>query len=93
MGIRLAFGAGSADVRRLVVGVGLGLTVAGATLGIAGALALTRFLEALLYDIPVTDPVTFVVMAAVLTGVALLASWVPARRAGNVDPVTILREE
>lgn len=93
MGIRLALGAGGADVRRLVVGVGLGLTVAGATLGIAGALALTRFLEALLYDIPVTDPVTFVVMAAVLTGVALLASWVPARRAGNVDPVTILREE
>jgi len=93
MGIRVALGARGADVRKLVVTGGLGLTLAGVALGVVGAFALTGFLEALLYDVPVTDPATFVAMVAVLMGVALLASWLPARRAGNADPVSVLREE
>ena len=93
MGIRLALGARGPDVRKLVVSGGLGLTALGIGLGIAGALMLTGVLEALLYDVPVTDPLTFVSMAGVLTGVALLASWVPALRAGRANPVDVLREE
>lgn len=93
MGIRLALGAGGDDVERLVVRGGLSLTVAGVALGVAGALALTGVLEALLYDVSVTDPLTFALMIGALTAVATLASWLPARRAGRTDPVTVLRQE
>jgi putative ABC transport system permease protein len=93
MGIRLALGAGGVDVRRLVVNGGLRLTLLGIALGLAGSLFLTRVLEALLYDVSVTDPVTFVAMAGVLAAIALLASWLPARRASRADPVAVLREE
>ena len=93
MGIRLALGAGGDDGRRLVVRGGLALTAAGVAVGTVGALALTGVLEALLYDVSVTDPATFGVMIGVLAVVAVLASWLPARRAGAADPVTILREE
>ena len=93
MGIRLALGAGGGDVRRLVVSGGLWLTIPGIALGIAGALLLTGVLEALLYEVPVTDPGTFATVVVVLTGVALFASWIPARRAGDTDPVAVMREE
>jgi putative ABC transport system permease protein len=93
MGIRLALGAGGADVRRMVVVGGLGLAIAGIVVGVVGARLLTRVLAALLYDVPLTDPLTFAATVAVLTGVALLASWLPALRAGNADPVSVLRQE
>lgn len=93
MRIRLALGAGGNDVRRLVVRGGLGLTAAGIALGTVGAMALTGVLEALLYDVSVKDPATFGVMIGVLAVVAVMASWLPARRAGAANPVTILREE
>lgn len=93
MGIRMALGADAADVRRTVVKSGLALAAAGVGAGLAGALALTGFVEALLYRVPKNDPGTFVVTAGVLTGVALLASWVPAVRAGRADPVAIMRQE
>jgi len=93
MGIRLALGAGGDDVRRLVVRGGLMMTGAGVVLGVIGALAVTQTLESLVYDVPVTDPLTFGLMVAVLTGIALLASWIPARRASRADPVSVLRED
>ena len=93
MGIRLALGAGGDDVQRMVVRGGLGLTAAGIGLGLLGAVAVTGVLEVLLYDVSVTDPLTFAVMAGVLTVVAVVASWMPARKAGSADPVSILREE
>jgi putative ABC transport system permease protein len=93
MGIRLALGAGGEDVQRLVVRGGLRLTAIGVATGTVGALALTGVLEALLYDVSVTDPLTFGVMIGALALVATLASWLPARRASGADPVSILREE
>ena len=91
IGVRMALGAHSADVLRLVVLRGLALTLFGLTLGLAGALALTRLLGGLLYEVEPDDPVTFVTIAVVLTAVAFLASYLPARRATRVDPVVALR--
>ncbi|HEX6865429.1 MAG TPA: FtsX-like permease family protein, partial [Thermoanaerobaculia bacterium] len=91
IGVRMALGAHAADVLRLVVLRGLALTLIGLTLGLAGALALTRLLTSLLYEVEPDDPVTFVTIAAVLSAVALLASYLPARRATRVDPVIALR--
>jgi putative ABC transport system permease protein len=93
IGIRLALGAGGGDVQRLVVRGGLRLTAIGVATGTVGALALTGVLEAILYDVSVTDPLTFGVMIGALAVVATLASWLPARRASGADPVSILREE
>lgn len=93
MGIRVAMGATGRDIRRLVVRRGLGFALLGVGIGIVGAFTLTGILEALLYDVPATDVVTFAGTAAVLVAVALLASWLPARKAGRVDPVLVLREE
>jgi ABC-type antimicrobial peptide transport system permease subunit len=72
---------------------GLFLTLAGLVLGVAGALAATRVLSSVLYGIKPTDPATFAVVAAFFTAVALAASWLPARRAARVDPMTTLRHE
>ena len=91
--IRLALGAHPRDVLRLVVGQGMQLVVAGILLGIAGALALTRLMASLLYSVSPTDPATFVVVSVLLALVALIACYVPARRAMRVDPMVALRTE
>ncbi len=93
IGIRSAMGAQAQDVVRLVVGRGLKLTLAGVVIGIAGAIALTRVMESLLFGVSATDPVTFVAVSLILILVALGACFVPARRATKVDPMVALRYE
>jgi ABC-type antimicrobial peptide transport system permease subunit len=93
LGIRLALGAAPGAVRRMVVRQGLGLVVTGLVIGLAGALALVRVMSSLLYGVEPTDPLTFLSVAAVLIGVAIAASYLPARRATRVDPIIALRAE
>ncbi len=92
-GIRSALGAERRDILRLVVGQGLALTLAGILIGLAGALALTRFLGSLLYGVEALDPATFLVTPAVLLTVAFLASVAPALRATRADPSAALRSD
>jgi predicted permease len=93
IGIRMALGARAADVQRLVVGEAVRLSVAGLLAGLAAALLLTRLMSGLLYQIPAHDPLTYAAVAALLALVTLMASWLPARQAGRVDPATALRSE
>jgi ABC-type antimicrobial peptide transport system permease subunit len=93
IGIRMALGATNGDVLRAVLKEGLRLTVAGVIVGLAGALVLTRVISQFLYGVTPTDPVTFVCTSLLLAGVALLASYVPARRAARIDPMVALRYE
>jgi putative ABC transport system permease protein len=93
IGIRVALGARKSDVLRLMMAHGLKLTLAGAAIGIAGAATLTRFLSGLLYGVKPTDPITFLAVSLILIAVALVASYIPARRATRVDPMVALRYE
>ncbi len=92
-GIRAALGAERKDILKLVVGQAFKLTLAGIAIGVVGALGLTRFLSSLLYGVEATDPLTFIAVSLILAGVALLASYIPARRAAKVDPMVALRHE
>jgi len=93
IGVRMALGAARGDILRLVVGHGMRLAAAGITLGIGGALALTRLLRAQLFGVAPTDPATFVCVTLGLAAVALAACWLPARRATRVEPLSALRAE
>jgi putative ABC transport system permease protein len=93
IGIRSALGVGRRDVLMLVIGQGLKLAFAGLVAGLAAALALTRYLESLLYDVTPTDPFVLASVTGILAGVALLACWLPASRASRIDPLRALREE
>jgi predicted permease len=91
IGVRVALGARSEDVLRLVLRQGAMLALAGIVVGAVAALGLTRLIAGLLYGVSATDPVSFVAVMALLTFVALLASFIPARRASRLDPMTVLR--
>jgi putative ABC transport system permease protein len=91
IGIRVALGAGRGDVLKLVAVLGLKLAVLGVAAGLALALGLTRFIATFLYGVKPTDLLTYSIVALGLIGVAMLASYVPARRALRVDPITALR--
>ena len=93
IGVRIALGASPREVRALVLRQGVGLAVIGIAAGLAGAFALTRLLESLLFDVDRLDPVTFAVVPAVLLGVSVLAVYVPARRASTVSPLQALRSD
>ncbi|HEV2349238.1 MAG TPA: ABC transporter permease [Terriglobia bacterium] len=93
IGVRIALGAKRGDILRMVLREGMLLAGIGITAGISGALALTRFLRSLLFEITPTDPPTFIGVSVILTAVVLLASYIPARRATKVDPMVALRHE
>jgi putative ABC transport system permease protein len=93
IGIRMALGAVRGDVLTLVVRQGFALAAAGVTLGVLGGLALTRLMRSLLFSVSATDPTVFGGIVALLAGTALLACYLPARRAARVDPMTALRHE
>lgn len=92
-GIRLALGAQRSNVLRMMLGQGLRLAVVGVGLGLLASIAFTRLLKGLLFGINASDPLTFAVIAGLLVGVALLACWIPARRATKVNPLEALRSE
>jgi predicted permease len=92
-GIRIAVGAGAPAILKLAVGRTIGFVVGGIALGIVGALAMTRVLESMLYGMPPKDPIIIAGVSLLLAGTALLASWLPARRATRIDPMIVLRSE
>ena len=93
IGLRLALGAQTSDVLKLVIGQGMKLALIGLTIGLVASLALTRLMKNLLIGVSVADPLTIAVIALLLLTVALMASWIPARRAMKVDPMIALRSE
>jgi putative ABC transport system permease protein len=93
IGVRLALGAPRRNILRLILGQGLKLTLVGMMFGMAGALALTKIIAQLLYGVTAVDPPTFILVSLTLAGAALLACWLPARRATRVDPLIALRSD
>jgi ABC-type antimicrobial peptide transport system permease subunit len=92
IGIRMALGAQRTDVLRLVIRQGILLTAIGVGLGLLGSLGLTRLISSMLFGVSATDVGTFGVVSALLFGVAVIACWLPARRASGVDPIVALRQ-
>jgi ABC-type antimicrobial peptide transport system permease subunit len=93
MGVRLALGAQPRDIRRLVLFNGIWSTAAGIGIGLLGAYAMARLGSNLLYGIAPADPPTYAAFSMLVLGITLVATWLPARRAQRVDPVTVLRAE
>jgi putative ABC transport system permease protein len=93
IGIRMALGARGGDVMKMVMGQGMLLAGLGIAVGLTGAVALTRLIQAMLFGVKATDLATFAVVAGVLALVAMAACWIPAMRATHVDPLTALRYE
>jgi ABC-type antimicrobial peptide transport system permease subunit len=93
IGVRVALGASSSDVLRMVLGQGLRITLIGVAIGLATAFGLTRLITTLIYGVGTTDPITFASAAILLSGVAVFACYIPARRAMRVDPIIALRYE
>ncbi|HZM91962.1 MAG TPA: FtsX-like permease family protein, partial [Vicinamibacterales bacterium] len=93
IGIRVALGAKPRNVIMLVLRQGVGLVIAGLVIGVAGAAALSRLVEGMLFGLTPLDPMTFITVSALLAAVALVASGIPARRATRVDPLVSIRAE
>jgi ABC-type antimicrobial peptide transport system permease subunit len=89
----MALGAQGGDVLKMVIRQGLAMILGGVALGLLAALGLTRLMKSLLFSVSASDPLIFLVTASLLTLVALLACWIPARQAMKVDPIAALREE
>jgi putative ABC transport system permease protein len=93
MGVRMAMGAQSGDVLRMVLREGLKLTAIGVAIGLPASLAVTQLMKTLLYGVSAADPLTFAGVPLLLAVVAMIACWIPARRAARIDPMTALRQE
>ncbi len=93
IGVRMAMGALPEQVRRMIVAQGLRLTAIGVGIGLVGALLVARAMQSLLFETPPADPVIYLAITALLTAIAALACWVPARRAASVDPLSVLRDQ
>jgi putative ABC transport system permease protein len=93
IGIRIALGAGKASIFRLVVGQAMAIVAISLAVGLLGAFAATRLLSSLLYGVGASDPVTFFAIVLLVSAVAFVAAWLPARRATRVDPIIALRAE
>ncbi len=93
IGIRMALGADRGDIFKLIIGQGMRVVAIGFLLGLMGSLALTRWLESQLFEVRANDPLTYILIAVLLAGVALVACYIPARRATKTDPIVALRWE